>query len=340
MRSGEDAMDAMALLCTLHADGPATLKRLRQAGCDSIGAVGRLDADRLASLLETSPAAARRFLREAVHLSERVDASFFEREERDASERAPRETSVEAREAVTAPSAARERSSPLGYRDQRIVAQVLEAWRKHDTEEPPSSSAPTPREIHSTASAPAAPESRPDGDNGRSAIDSDGRENARRESRSLESAVAAELAPGSVDGMDSDTCLRLRAAGVHTIASLASADPLTLSHGIGIGYTRLSRLCSLARRAQAASSAASAHTAEDPARTASSHPNGSFVSDGASAFAAAKFSRAGTPSIGVMSALAADLEIHVGPKPVLPSRTRWFPAAAESDDGSAGGPFA
>ncbi|MEO2236906.1 MAG: hypothetical protein ABGW95_01485, partial [Candidatus Poseidoniia archaeon] len=34
-------MDALALLCTLHADGPATLKRLRRAGCTSLE---RLDA--------------------------------------------------------------------------------------------------------------------------------------------------------------------------------------------------------------------------------------------------------------------------------------------------------
>ena len=43
-------MDAMALLCTLHADGPTTLRRLREAGCDSIERVLRLDPDRLANV--------------------------------------------------------------------------------------------------------------------------------------------------------------------------------------------------------------------------------------------------------------------------------------------------
>ncbi len=329
-------MDAMALLCTLHADGPATLKRLRQAGCDSIGAVGRLDADRLADLLDTTPAAARRFLREAAHLSERLDAGFFEREERDAGERAQRETSIEARDTTPAPPSARERSSPLGYRDQRIVAQVLEAWRKQDTND---GSEP------SNASASASHETRPNGENGRSpAIASDRREIAASDdSSALERAVSVDLAPGSVDGLDSDTCLRLRAAGIHTIESLSSADALSLSRDIGIGYMRLSRLCALARRAGAPSAkpySAASRDAETPARTAGSPLVDPFASASAIAPAEDKFSRAGTPSIGVMNALATDLEIHVGPRPALPSRTRWFPAAAESSDGSAGGPFA
>ncbi len=34
-------MDTLALLCNLHADGPATLQRLRRAGCESLAALRR-----------------------------------------------------------------------------------------------------------------------------------------------------------------------------------------------------------------------------------------------------------------------------------------------------------
>ncbi|MBK7876881.1 MAG: hypothetical protein IPJ77_14240 [Planctomycetes bacterium] len=65
-------MDAMALLCTLHADGPATLKRLRQAGCSTLEALEVLDAERIASLLACTPASARRLQKEARGLRERL----------------------------------------------------------------------------------------------------------------------------------------------------------------------------------------------------------------------------------------------------------------------------
>ena len=62
-------MESLALLCTLHADGPATLKRLRRAGCDSLESIGAYGAADLATLLEVPPAVARRLLKEARGLS-------------------------------------------------------------------------------------------------------------------------------------------------------------------------------------------------------------------------------------------------------------------------------
>ena len=44
-------MDALSLLCTLHADGPATLQRLRGLGCGGLGAFLAMDADALAEAL-------------------------------------------------------------------------------------------------------------------------------------------------------------------------------------------------------------------------------------------------------------------------------------------------
>ena len=77
-------MDTLALLCNLHADGPATLQRLRRAGCESLAALRRLDAVTLAQELDWNERAAERFLREAALLCERVeddDASAEELED-------------------------------------------------------------------------------------------------------------------------------------------------------------------------------------------------------------------------------------------------------------------
>src|SRR5262245_23744500 len=65
-------MDTLALLCNLHADGPATLQRLRRAGCESLAALRRLDAGSLATVLEWNERAAERFLREAELLAQRA----------------------------------------------------------------------------------------------------------------------------------------------------------------------------------------------------------------------------------------------------------------------------
>lgn len=73
-------MDAMALLCTLHADGPATLKRLRQSGCTTLEALATLDAERVAAILASTPASARRLQREAESLRARLSGDGLERE--------------------------------------------------------------------------------------------------------------------------------------------------------------------------------------------------------------------------------------------------------------------
>lgn len=74
-------MDALALLCTLHADGPSTLKNLRQAGCGSLEAIESMEEERLSQVLGAPPAVARRFVREARHLRERLDPAILDREE-------------------------------------------------------------------------------------------------------------------------------------------------------------------------------------------------------------------------------------------------------------------
>ena len=68
----EDQMDAMALLCTLHADGPTTLSKLRQSGLNDLAALEDHGAERVAEVLAIAPAQARRFVREAGVLRERL----------------------------------------------------------------------------------------------------------------------------------------------------------------------------------------------------------------------------------------------------------------------------
>ncbi len=73
-------MDTFMLFCNLHADGPATRERLRQAGCGSLEELARMPAAELSRLLETSPAGAERLQRQAHGLSERFAASPLEPE--------------------------------------------------------------------------------------------------------------------------------------------------------------------------------------------------------------------------------------------------------------------
>jgi len=394
-------MDAMALLCTLHADGPATLKRLRQAGCDSITAVRELDPSRLADLLDATPAAARRFLREAEHLYERLDLGFLERESRDVGTRAPDFRAAEppttedaATRAFEAQAAAQggassiparpPRTEPpsLGHRDQRIVEQVLQAWRKRDSDETAranesdgarSSDARAPRDAGRSddGAAEAARAVHPDQilvahtevlhvevahaeRVGAAPIESmpEDAPISRESARS-----AGELFPGAVDGLDQATCLKLRAQDVHDVESLARIDALALSKTIGVGYMRLARLSSLARRATIERTSTTDHArlaarecVEDPGSYASAESSACASADRAlhasaddvlCAKAEPKFSRASHPTPDRLHPLALDLELHGAPKSPLPSKTRWSPEpATASEGGDVAGPFA
>ena len=65
-------MDTLALLCNLHADGPATLQRLRREGCESLDALLALEVPKLCQCLDWSEEFSQRFMREAVLLAERL----------------------------------------------------------------------------------------------------------------------------------------------------------------------------------------------------------------------------------------------------------------------------
>jgi hypothetical protein len=65
-------MDGLALLCNLHADGPLTLRRLREAGVRDLETLAGFPEPALARLLRTSGTQARRFGEEARQLARRL----------------------------------------------------------------------------------------------------------------------------------------------------------------------------------------------------------------------------------------------------------------------------
>jgi hypothetical protein len=114
-------MDALALLCNLHADGPATLQRLRRVGCESLTDLASLDPVELARCLDGEERTLRRFLAEARTLAARLaeDPSFGEAR------------------AAPAPAQGEARAS---HGDPPVLAgveRVLDAWKELDLASPP-----------------------------------------------------------------------------------------------------------------------------------------------------------------------------------------------------------
>ena len=145
-------MDTLALLCNLHADGPATLQRLRRSGFESIGALKRLDAACLAETLGWTERAAVRFLREAALLRERVDevegeppaeaseleATLLEELDGDeAASEAENELHGELTDTSEETESAEEIAAQVQPPAERVEA-VLGAWRELDRVTPPS----------------------------------------------------------------------------------------------------------------------------------------------------------------------------------------------------------
>lgn len=210
-------MDALALLCTLHADGPTTLQRLKSAGCSTLADLGQLEEERLIELIESTPAAARRFRREARHLAERVGADWLEREE--GSEDAAAVTRPEA-EPMSTPAPAASRLPP---QERSILEKVLAQWREADAREPVQASAEEePMSVESLVL------------------------------ESLESdppVTANPLVSGSVDGLDENIVAALANCGIDSLEAFETAPLDQLALQSGIGYSRLDRIRRLMHRA-------------------------------------------------------------------------------------------
>lgn len=204
-------MDGMALLCNLHADGPETLRSLRDEGCTSLQQLRELEPERLAQLLGFTPAAARRFLREGRVLLERLDGVDLEREE---PARAP---------AVAAAAGPARELQPgeLPLNEQALLARVLEHWQQAEAA-PTATPAVTPEDVPEAVSA---------------------------DIEELDPDDPDRLRSGLFEGLDERTCAALAAQGVASLTELSSRPPEALARECGLAFTTVRRLQFLARRA-------------------------------------------------------------------------------------------
>lgn len=360
-------MDAMALLCTLHADGPATLKRMREAGLSTLEALAASRDEDIARILGSTPAVARRFQREASLLARRMGPGVLDREE---SAESPARRAVDARRRAidprvalpsmhgddldaTPPGAAGAAPS-LTYREQKIVEHVLDSWRERDAQDGPRDHAPSQacaREPHEAGR----------GDDGpaeaaRARYPDDLHPDARTSDRIPPASSTAGVAPrdgaasrrtsspargadpssillhaGLVDGLDEELSQRLREAGVQSLAGLAAIEPLSLSQTLGLGYTRLLRLRGLARRF-----AGEPAITPRPVRPAPAHrPEKTSLP-----LQPLKFSRAEVPCEVGSALLGWDFELEL--KALHPEMSKMRAAglpAREAGREGAGGPF-
>ena len=230
-------MDTLALLCNLHADGPATLQRLRRAGCESLAALCRFDAATLAARLEWHERRAERFLREAILLGQRVEPD-------DAETLEPAEVEFELESAIVAEhddaadEAEDEEDEPeeeaegedAGYAPPaERVAAVLGAWRELDRVAPPEE----PREFVIPRPAPVA-DLRLDGT--------------------------------PLDGLTPRLVERLAELGIFTLRQLVEASTLELSRELPLGFTRMRHAQFLAERELERAPAPATVPAMPPAR--------------------------------------------------------------------------
>lgn len=200
-------MKNLALLCNLHAEGPATLAVLRRDGCEGLSALLEYEVRDLARLLDWDDGLAERFLREGAELSERLQEGLLEPEAQaeDPLEPDGAELDPEHEVGLEAPGSDSRR-------------RVLEAWRGLDRSHPPG----------------------PPGD---------GFVLPRPEPAARSATALRAL---GLDGVSPELLRRLAEAGITTVEELEQRPALELASGLGLGLTRVLRLCFLVRRATGA----------------------------------------------------------------------------------------
>ncbi|MBI5434080.1 MAG: hypothetical protein HZA52_14705 [Planctomycetes bacterium] len=228
-------MDALALLCNLYGDGPATLRRLREAGCGELADVNRVSVDELAAILQSSSVAARRFQSEAALLTTRAGKS----RETDAVE--SKRSAAAASAAITAPSVSSAMHELASSRDPAIE-RALAAWRAADAA----------AETADDCGADEFAEHDERADERDRARDRDGDRASSGEADDRSGPQWTPLRPALVDGLDAALCTRLRAAGVENAEELVTADLLDLSSVCETPLTRLMRIQGHVRRLVAA----------------------------------------------------------------------------------------
>ncbi|MEE8469655.1 MAG: hypothetical protein V3T22_14435, partial [Planctomycetota bacterium] len=217
-------MEALALLCTLHADGPLTLRRLRRAGCGSLEQLEALEPQDLASLLEVTPAVARRLGKEARVLAQRLDLVFEDREE-GGEQAVPPAVPLAVPPAGAAPSPSIEAVEPcapsggrLDSHERKILGAVLERSTTPAPGDVPAQEASHPSTIQATPADP-------------------------------HSSEFSGLVAGCIDGLDEATAGRLAELGIADLDSLAEWESLPLAQDLAVPFAQVRRLQFLARQA-------------------------------------------------------------------------------------------
>lgn len=248
-------MDALALLCNLHADGPDTLGSLREAGCSDLTDLVAFEVEDLAKLLELDLGASQRLLREAQGLEARLTGEGHRTPRASAAaekpvappSRAGGDADDERADVVyrrppapapkVSPDAAAELEDALGeVPDENdidfsmregdaegshpVIQAVLETWRELDDDQP---ARPEPSLEPERVIVPRIPES-------------DLAEPRR------------PLAQVELEGMTREAFARLADTGLTTLEQFISGDPLLIAKTSGVPYTRVVRAQFLARR--------------------------------------------------------------------------------------------
>ncbi len=248
-------MDTLALLCNLHADGPATLQRLRREGCESLESLLSLELSSLSVCLDWNEELSQRFQREAVLLAERLGEPLeweiveVEDDESNA-ELVPHTTpseghapdigefqdelvesafeeehevdSPEERDFVDEPDFVQE------ARESDSVQKVLGTWRDLDQTEPPLAPDESSAELEHSAAA-ADPQLR-------DYVVEPGPSTPNR-----------PLARVELRGLDQRLVQRLAQLGIHSLGGLAEVPTTALARRLPMPFTRVRRLQHIAR---------------------------------------------------------------------------------------------
>lgn len=216
-------MDALALLCNLHGNGPATLAGLRELGVRELACLEALEDGDLERLLGGAAPAAVRFRREGRLLRERLEGPLAD----------PVEAAADpdpCPDPVAPPPVPAHEPAP---------ADCLEPDPVGD--EP----APTELRPRPAAEAPQAPPTHADQDPVVRAV--------LGLWNHLDGVAAPDergdtLAESTLEGLRPEEVVHLAQAGIRTLAELAACDALVVSGQVPIPYTHLSHLAFLARR--------------------------------------------------------------------------------------------
>lgn len=211
-------MDALALLCNLHGDGPVTMAALRDIGCEDLLGLEAIGDQMLEQLLRRDSSGVARFRREARLLHERIEGECLVEVEPKPVELLEPEPSVEVEaELIPASQSVADESSPApqGQAGSPVVDAVLELWRSFDQDSVDLD--------HQGVQAPIE-------------ADADTEE------------LSAQLSEVEINGLRATELEALAGAGIVTLAQFAEADPLVLSRQIGLAYTHLAHLAYLARK--------------------------------------------------------------------------------------------